>query len=46
MNRECKLCNIKIEDWNDIFIIYEDNVYCVECYENYTGKQIKLNCLN
>ena len=43
---ECKLCSITLHEWNDIFIIFNKEIYCVECYENYTGKEVKLTCLN
>jgi hypothetical protein len=46
MSDKCWMCGIEVYKWNDIFILYEEKLYCVECYELYTGKDIKMNCLN
>jgi hypothetical protein len=46
INGECKICNLNLHAWNDIFIIFNREIYCVECYERITGKQIKITNVN
>ncbi len=42
----CSICGIECNKWNDIFILFKNKIYCAECYEHMTGKEIKLICLN
>jgi hypothetical protein len=46
MNDCCKICGIEVHKWNDIYILYNKELYCVECYEHITGKEVKIRCLN